>query len=78
LIRKHVLASQQTGVARYSRAFKKLLAHCPARYSIKLADFGESSLMPLDWDLSGSDELGFSTMTDIGKIGAVMFHIVTG
>jgi hypothetical protein len=34
--------------------------------------------MSLDWDFSGSDELGFSTMTDIGKIGAVMFHIVTG
>jgi len=33
--------------------------------------------MPLDWDLDGPDGLCYSTMTDIGKLGAVMFHIIT-
>ncbi|KAM5465048.1 hypothetical protein MauCBS54593_006681 [Microsporum audouinii] len=46
--------------------------------SVKFSDFGESVMMPLDWDLNGSDDLGFSIMTDIGQFGAVMFEIVTG
>ncbi|KKZ61923.1 hypothetical protein EMCG_00485 [[Emmonsia] crescens] len=45
---------------------------------VKFSDFGESVMMPLDWDLNGSDDLGFSIMTDIGQFGAVMFEIVTG
>lgn len=45
---------------------------------VKLCDFGESAIMPLDWDLNGTDDLGFSIMTDIGQFGAVMFEIVTG
>lgn len=45
---------------------------------VKFSDFGESKMMPLDWDLNGSDDLGFSIMTDIGQFGAVMFEIVTG
>lgn len=45
---------------------------------VKFSDFGESAMMPLDWDLNGSDDLGFSIMTDIGQFGAVMFEIVTG
>ena len=46
--------------------------------AIKVADFGESSLMPVDWDLNGSNEIGFSRMTDIGQLGAVMYSVVTG
>lgn len=34
--------------------------------------------MPLDWDLRGSDELGYSIFTDIGQFGAVMFEVLTG
>ncbi|KAL3480478.1 hypothetical protein BJX99DRAFT_254468 [Aspergillus californicus] len=45
---------------------------------VKFSDFGESVMMPLDWDLSGSDEFGFSIMTDIGQFVAVMFEITTG
>ncbi|KAK2806104.1 hypothetical protein FQN51_008057 [Onygenales sp. PD_10] len=45
---------------------------------VKFSDFGESAMMPLDWDLNGSDDVGFSIMTDIGQFGAVMFEIVTG
>ena len=47
-------------------------------FTLKFADFGISSLMPGDWDLNGADELGFSIMTDIGQLGAVMYQIVTG
>ncbi len=46
--------------------------------AVKFADFGESRLMPLDWDLNGTDKLGFSVMTDIGQLGAVIYRIVTG
>ncbi|KAK7897196.1 hypothetical protein LTR67_005085 [Exophiala xenobiotica] len=40
--------------------------------AVKFCDFGESTLMPLDWDLQGTDELGFSILTDIGQFGAAM------
>ena len=46
--------------------------------AIKFADFGNSTLMPLEWDLDGSDDLGFSIFTDIGQFGAVMLEILTG
>lgn len=46
--------------------------------NIKFIDFSESTLMPLDWNLSGSDVDGFSIMTDIGQFGAVMFELITG
>ena len=46
-------------------------------FDVKFADFGESTLMPLDWDLDGPDDLGYSILTDIGQFGAVMFEIVT-
>lgn len=44
---------------------------------IKFCDFGESKIIPLDWDLNGSDDLGFSIMTDLGQFGAVIFEIIT-
>jgi serine/threonine protein kinase len=46
--------------------------------SIKIVDFSESSLMPLDWDLDGCDANGFSIWTDIGQFGAAMFDMITG
>ncbi|KAK5442658.1 hypothetical protein LTS15_010976 [Exophiala xenobiotica] len=49
-----------------------------ATWAVKFCDFSESTLMPLDWDLSGTDDLGFSVLTDIGQFGAVMYEIVTG
>lgn len=49
-----------------------------ATWAVKFCDFSESTLMPLDWDLSGTDDLGFSVLTDIGQFGAVMYEIITG
>lgn len=48
------------------------------KLAIKLVDFSESSLMPLDWDLDGCDDVGFSILTDIGQFGAAMFEMITG
>ncbi|KAK5284785.1 hypothetical protein LTS03_008709 [Exophiala xenobiotica] len=45
---------------------------------VKFCDFGESTLMPLDWDLDGTDDLGFSVLTDIGQFGAAMYEVITG
>lgn len=46
--------------------------------TVKFCDFGESTLMPLDWDLDGTDDLGFSVLTDIGQFAAVMYEVITG
>jgi serine/threonine protein kinase len=46
--------------------------------ALKFCDFGESTLMPLDWDLDGTDELGLSVLTDIGQFGAAMYEVITG
>lgn len=45
---------------------------------IYITDFGESSLMPLEWDMKDPNEDGESVMTDIGHFGVVMFNIITG
>lgn len=46
--------------------------------SVKFTDFGDSTLMPLDWDMQEPDEYGKSASTDVGNFGAVMFEIITG
>ncbi|EHY59562.1 hypothetical protein HRR83_001161 [Exophiala dermatitidis] len=46
--------------------------------AIKFVDFGESTLMPLDWDLNGPDEDGYSIQTDLEQLGSVMYEVVTG
>ncbi|EXJ87641.1 serine/threonine protein kinase [Capronia coronata CBS 617.96] len=46
--------------------------------AIRFTDFGQSTLMPLDWDLRGCDDDGYSVMTDLGQLGAVIFEIATG
>jgi serine/threonine protein kinase len=47
-------------------------------FSVKMTDFSESVMMPLDWNMDGVVELGYSVPTDIGAFGAVVFEIVTG
>lgn len=46
--------------------------------AVKFCDFSESALMPLDWDIGGTDDLGFSIFTDIGQFGGAMYEIITG
>lgn len=44
---------------------------------IKLSDFGNSTLMPLDWDLSTADDQGYSVQTDIGQFGVLIYEMST-
>ncbi|OCT52715.1 serine/threonine protein kinase [Cladophialophora carrionii] len=46
--------------------------------SIYITDFGESSLMPPDWNMKDPNADGESVMTDIGHFGTVMFEVITG
>ncbi|KZF26148.1 kinase-like protein [Xylona heveae TC161] len=46
--------------------------------SIKFSDFTESSILPLDTDMSQADDSGYSIHTDIGQFGTVMYEVITG
>ncbi|KAI9923378.1 hypothetical protein MW887_009928 [Aspergillus wentii] len=46
--------------------------------SVKLCDFSEASVLPLDTVMEAVDDNGFSIQTDIGQLGAVMYEVVTG
>ncbi|KAJ9497052.1 hypothetical protein H2202_007524 [Exophiala xenobiotica] len=45
---------------------------------IYLTDFGESSMMPLEWEMKDLNADGESVATDIGNFGAVMYEVITG
>jgi serine/threonine protein kinase len=46
--------------------------------SLKICDFSEASLFPLDSNMDAVDDNGFTTQIDIGLLGAVIYEIVTG
>ncbi|GCB20421.1 tyrosine-protein kinase JAK3 [Aspergillus awamori] len=46
--------------------------------SVKMCDFTEASVLPLDTVMEAADDNGFSIQTDIGQLGAVMYEVVTG
>lgn len=46
--------------------------------SIKMCDFSEASLLPLETDMETADDKGFTTQIDIGLLGAVMYEVMTG
>lgn len=46
--------------------------------SIKMCDFSEASLLPLDCNMGCVDDNGYTTQIDIGLLGAVMYEVVTG
>lgn len=46
--------------------------------SLKICDFSEASLLPLDSNTETMDDNGFTTQVDIGLLGAVMYEVVTG
>ncbi|KAE8356567.1 kinase-like protein [Aspergillus coremiiformis] len=45
---------------------------------IKICDFSEASLLPLDSDMDAVDDNGYTTRIDIGLLGAVMYEVATG
>lgn len=49
-----------------------------ARLSIKICDFSEATLLPLNTDMLSADDKGYTTQIDIGLLGAVMYEIATG
>ncbi|RDW79240.1 uncharacterized protein DSM5745_06092 [Aspergillus mulundensis] len=46
--------------------------------SLKICDFTEASLLPLDADMEAVDDNGFTTRVDVGFLGAVMYEVITG
>ncbi|KAG2417592.1 hypothetical protein HFD88_008811 [Aspergillus terreus] len=46
--------------------------------SIKMCDFSEASLLPLETDMETADDKGFTTQIDVGLLGAVMYEVMTG
>ncbi|GIJ90263.1 hypothetical protein Asppvi_009217 [Aspergillus pseudoviridinutans] len=46
--------------------------------SLKICDFSEASLLPLDSVMEAVDDNGYTTQIDIGLLGAVMYEVVTG
>lgn len=46
--------------------------------SLKICDFSEASLLPLDANMKTVDDNGYTTRIDIGLLGAVIYEVVTG
>jgi hypothetical protein len=46
--------------------------------SLRICDFTEASLLPLDSDMEAVDENGYTTRIDIALLGTVMYEIITG
>ncbi|KAB8211537.1 hypothetical protein BDV34DRAFT_219493 [Aspergillus parasiticus] len=46
--------------------------------SLKLYDFFEASLLPLDSNVEPVDDNGYTIQIDIGLLGTVMYEVVTG
>ncbi|KAL2852034.1 kinase-like domain-containing protein [Aspergillus pseudoustus] len=46
--------------------------------SVKLCDFSEASLLPIDSDMEAVDDNGYTIQVDIGFLGAVMYEVATG
>ncbi|KNG90084.1 hypothetical protein ANOM_002094 [Aspergillus nomiae NRRL 13137] len=45
---------------------------------LKICDFSEASLLPLDFNMDAVDDNGYTTRIDIGLLGAVMYEVATG
>ncbi|KAL2789166.1 kinase-like domain-containing protein [Aspergillus keveii] len=46
--------------------------------SLKMCDFSEATLLPLETDMEAVDDNGYTTQIDVGFLGAVMYEAVTG
>jgi serine/threonine protein kinase len=45
---------------------------------VKLSDFNQSTILPLDADMETVDDYGYSIYTDIGQLGTVFYTVATG
>ncbi|RJE24118.1 STYKc [Aspergillus sclerotialis] len=46
--------------------------------SLKLCDFSEASVLPLQTNTETADDEGYTVAVDIGLLGVIMYEIVTG
>lgn len=46
--------------------------------SLKISDFSEAPLLPLDSNMETVDDNGFNTQIDIGRLRTVIYEIATG
>ncbi|KAL3445264.1 hypothetical protein BJX65DRAFT_153786 [Aspergillus insuetus] len=46
--------------------------------SLKMCDFSEATLLSLDFDIEAMDNNRYTTQTDIGFLGAVIYEVFTG
>lgn len=49
-----------------------------ADMSLKLCDFSEASVLPLQTNMETADDEGYTVAVDIGLLGIIMYEIVTG
>ncbi|BDD61161.1 hypothetical protein MAP00_006232 [Monascus purpureus] len=46
--------------------------------SVKICDFTEASLLPLECNMETVDDNGYTTQIDVGLLGTVMYEVMTG
>lgn len=46
--------------------------------SVKICDFSEASLLPLESNMETVDDNGYTTQIDVGLLGTVMYEVMTG
>jgi len=49
-----------------------------ADLDVKLSDFNQSTILPLNTDMETVDDSGYSIYTDIGQLGTVFYTVATG
>jgi len=49
-----------------------------ADLDVKLSDFNQSTILPLDADMETAGDSGYSIYTDIGQLGTVFNTVATG
>ncbi|RAH63915.1 kinase-like protein [Aspergillus aculeatinus CBS 121060] len=46
--------------------------------AVKICDFSEASLLPLESDMETADDNGYTTQIDVGLLGTVLYEVMTG
>ena len=49
-----------------------------ADLNVKLSDFNQSTILPLNTDMETVDDSGYSIYTDIGQLGTEFYTVATG